>query len=171
MIWLLAPHRAESERHRGVAHHRPRGDEADELLPSREGQEYDAADQEVEENAHDRHAPLAEDAEDRRDVAVAGHGEKHARAGGRVEEASPAGGDRGVYVDERRKPAGTHGDREASEGTRGPRERELRPPVPEFCAQYPPDREPYGAPEGEVGVSGRTPRHRVHAPEFGVDER
>jgi hypothetical protein len=36
---------------------------------------------------------------------------------------------------------------------------------------YPPDREPYGAPEGEEGIAGRTPRHRVHAPELGVHQR
>src|SRR5215210_88837 len=70
VVGLLAPHRAKGERHRRVPKHGRRDNETDELLPSRERQEHYAADQEGEDDAHERHASLAEEAELPRDVVV-----------------------------------------------------------------------------------------------------
>src|SRR5829696_9159563 len=117
VVGLLPPHRAEGERHRRVPDHGRRDDETDECLPSREGQEHDAADYEAEEDAHERDAPLAEVAELPRDVVVAGEGVREARARSCVDEASSGRGDEGVYVQERREPAGAHYSREPGEGT------------------------------------------------------
>src|SRR5215204_3235514 len=68
VVGLLAPHRAEGKRHRRVPKHGRRDDETDELRPSRERKEHDAADKEGEDDANERHAPLAEEAEWPRDV-------------------------------------------------------------------------------------------------------
>src|SRR5215210_2590486 len=129
VVWLLAPHRAEGERHRRVTDDGRRDDETDECLPSWERQEHKAADKEAEDDAHDRHTPIAEVAELPRDVVVASEGVREARAGSRVDEPGPCRGNKGVYVKKRREPAGAHYGRKPGEGTCGPRESELRPPV------------------------------------------
>jgi hypothetical protein len=108
VVGLLTSHRAEGERHRRVPDHGRRYDEADELLPTRERQKHEAADQEGEDDAHDRYTPTVNVAELPRDVVVAGEGVGEARARSSVYESGPRRGDERVYVQERRQPAGAH---------------------------------------------------------------
>src|SRR5215210_4886006 len=132
VVGLLPPHRTQSKRHRRVPNYGRRYDEADELLPSWERQEHEAADQEAEDDAHERDAPLAKVAELPRDVVVAREGVREARAGSRVDEPGPGRGDKGVYVKERREPAGAYYGRQPGEGAGGPGERQVRPAVLEL---------------------------------------
>src|SRR5829696_6533701 len=132
VVGFLPSHRTEGQRHRRVPYHCRRDDEADQCLPSREGQEHKAADYEAEDDAHERDAPLAKVAELPRDVVVAREGVREARAGSRVDEPGPGRGDKGVYVKERREPAGAYYGRQPGEGAGGPGERQVRPAVLEL---------------------------------------
>src|SRR5215204_3063967 len=125
---LLPPHRAQSKRHLRVPDYGRRYDEVDELLPARERQEHKAADQKGEDDAHDRNTPIVDKAELPRDVVVAGEGVRETRTRSGVDEAGACRGDKGVYVQERRQPAGAHQGGQPCEGTGLPRERDLRHP-------------------------------------------
>ncbi len=126
-----AAQRAEGQRGAGVHQHAGGDDEADQLLPAREGQEADDAGDERHDQAEPRGAALVDALEELRRVAVLAQAVRDARGRRGVDEAGAAGGDDGVEVQHPGQPAQADHGGEAGERAVDAGEVQLVPAVGE----------------------------------------
>src|SRR6266511_2847351 len=133
-VRVVAAQDTEGERRAGVHQDAGGGDEADELLPGREGQEDHQPDHEGEQQAEPRHRPPVGPFEDLGDVAVAGQAVGDPGGGGGVDQAGATRGDDRVDVDQGGEPAQPDGGGQPGERAGLAGEGEVAPAVRERAA-------------------------------------
>jgi len=101
---ILAPERAQRERHHRVRDHGRGGDEADELLPAGKREEEDQAADKRERDREERRSSGCEPGERAGDISIPAERLRQTRTCARVKEAGAAGRDDRVRVEQDREP-------------------------------------------------------------------